>query len=79
MQTASVEGSSDKGKCAGSIKWLDELMNLKDLPQYLQLVMQGLAEDLSACSVRERKVLAAIIYGYRDVFSSGQQTWEILI
>ena len=54
-------------------------MNLKDLPQYLQLVMQGLAEDLSACSVRERKVLAAIIYGYRDVFSSGQQTWEILI
>ncbi len=43
-------------------------MNPIDLPEYLQPLMEGVADDLT---LRQREELAAAIYGYRDVFSSG--------
>ncbi len=46
----------------------DARMDPKDLPEHLQPLMQDLADDLT---LREREELAAAIYEYRDVFSSG--------
>ncbi len=43
-------------------------MNPADLPEYLQPLMEGVADDLT---LRQREELAATIYEYRDVFSSG--------
>ncbi len=46
----------------------DTHMDTKDLPEHLQPLMEGLAEDIT---LREHQELAAVIYEYRDVFSSG--------
>ncbi len=46
----------------------DARMEPKELPEHLQPLMQDLAADLT---LREIKELAAAIYEYRDVFSSG--------
>ncbi len=43
-------------------------MDPKDLPEHLQPLIEWVAEDLT---IREREELAAVIYEYRDVFSSG--------
>ncbi len=43
-------------------------MDPVDLPEYLQPLMEGVAEDLT---LRQREELAAAIYEFRDVFSSG--------
>ncbi len=49
-----------------------------DLPEYLQPLMEGVADDLT---VHQRKELAAAIYEYQDFFSSGPvvdpQTWGV--
>ncbi len=43
-------------------------MGPADLPEYLQPLMEGVADDLT---LRQREELAAAIYEFRDVFSSG--------
>ena len=43
-------------------------MDPADLPEYLQPLMEGVADDLT---LQQREELAAAIYEYRDVFSSG--------
>ena len=43
-------------------------MDPADLPEYLQPLMEGVADELS---LRQREELAAAIYEYQNVFSSG--------
>ncbi len=43
-------------------------MNPTDLTEYLQPLMEGVADDLTLCQTEE---LAAVMYEYRDVFSNG--------
>ncbi len=43
-------------------------MDPADLPEYLQPLMEGVADDLT---LQQREELAAAIYEYRDVLSSG--------
>ncbi len=47
----------------------DTCMDPKDLPEHLQPLMEWISEDIT----REREELAAAIYEYRDVFSSGPE------
>ncbi len=47
---------------------VDPRMDPADLPEYLQPLMEGVADDLT---LQQREELAAAIYEYRDVFSSG--------
>ncbi len=47
---------------------VDTRMDPADLTEYLQPLMEGVADDLT---LRQREELAAAIYEYRDVFSSG--------
>ena len=42
-------------------------MDPADLPEYLQPLMEGVADDLT---LRQREELAATIYEFQDVFSS---------
>ncbi len=42
-------------------------MDPADLPEYLQPLMGGVADDMN---LRQREELAAAIYKFRDVFSS---------
>ena len=46
----------------------DTRMDPKDLPEHLQPLMEWISEDITT---HELKELAAAIYEYRDVFSSG--------
>ncbi len=48
--------------------WVDVRMDSTDLPEYLQPLMEGVADDLT---LRQREELAAAIYEFWDVFSSG--------
>ena len=50
-------------------------MDPTDLPEYLQPLMEGVADNLT---LRQREELATTIYEFRDVFSSGRQTWAEL-
>ena len=43
-------------------------MDLADLPEYLQPLVEGVADDLT---LQQREELAADIYEFRDLFSSG--------
>ncbi len=43
-------------------------MDPADLPEYLQLLMERVADDMT---LHQREELAAAIYEFRDVFSSG--------
>ncbi len=47
---------------------VDPRMDPVDLPEYLQPLMEGVADDLT---LQQREELAAAIHEYRDVFSSG--------
>ncbi len=47
---------------------VDPRMDPADLPEYLQPLMEGVADDLT---LQQREELAAAIYEHRDVFSSG--------
>ncbi len=47
---------------------VDTRMDPTDLPEYLQPLMEGVADDLT---LKQRLELAAAIYEYRDVFRSG--------
>ncbi len=49
---------------------MDTRLNPKDLPEHLQPLMEWIAEDITP---GEREELAAAIYEYRDVFSSGPE------
>ena len=42
-------------------------MDPADLPEYLQPLMEGVADDLT---LQQREELAAAIYEFRDVFGS---------
>ncbi len=72
-------GITDKGASAKTPNACDDTrMDPKDLPQHLQPLMEWISEDITT---REREELAAAIYEYRDVFSSGledmgQLTWS---
>ncbi len=48
----------------------DAHMDPKDLPEHLQPLMEWILEDIT---IRKREELAAPIYEYRDVFSSGPE------
>ena len=48
----------------------DARMDPKNLPEHLQPLMEWISEDITT---REREELAAAIYEYRDVFSSGPE------
>ena len=50
-------------------------MDPADMPEYLQPLMEGVADDLTLWQWEE---LAAAIYEFRDVFSSGRQIWAEL-
>ncbi len=47
---------------------VDVRMDPADLPEYLQPLMEGLADDLT---LQQWEELAVAIYKFRDVFSSG--------
>ncbi len=47
---------------------IDVRMDPTDLPEYLQHLMKGVADDLT---LRQREELAAATYEFWDVFSSG--------
>ena len=57
-----------QGRAAFRPARVDPRMDPADLPEYLQLLMEGVADDLT---LQQREELAAAIYEYRDVFSSG--------
>lgn len=59
MFTTSVDGSSDKGRYHCSNTQLNACMSSKDVPEYMQPLMEGLTEDLSVC---DREELAGTIY-----------------
>ncbi len=61
-------GFNGQGTLSPNNTHLDPCMDLKNLPDYLKPLIKVLAEDLT---VGERGELAAAIYEYRDVFSSG--------
>ena len=48
----------------------DERMDPKDLPEHLQPLVEWISEDITT---QEREELAAAIYEYRNVFSSGPE------
>ncbi len=48
----------------------DACMDLKDLPEYLQPLMEWISEEITT---RECEELAAAIYEYRNVFSNGPE------
>ncbi len=56
------------GRAAFRPSRVDPRMDPTDLPEYLQPLMEGVAVDLTR---QQRDELAAAIYEYRDVFSSG--------
>ncbi len=66
VRTADTAGFSGINSCSNMRT--DMCMDPKDLPEHLQPLMQDLVDDLT---LREREELAAAIYEYRDVFSSG--------
>ncbi len=57
-----------KGKCPCSNTRAYAHMDPKDIPEYLQTLTEGLAEDLP---LQERQELAVAIYEYKYVLSSG--------
>ncbi len=57
-----------QGRAAFRPVSVDPRMDPADLPEYLQPLMEGVADDLT---LQQREELAAAIYEYRDVFSSG--------
>ena len=57
-----------KGHAAFRPARVDVRMDPTDLPEYLQPLMEGIADDLT---LQQWKELAAAIYEFRDVFSSG--------
>ena len=57
-----------RGCAAFRLARVDARMDLADLPEYLQPLTEGVADDLTLWQWEE---LAAAIYEYRDVFSSG--------
>ena len=66
VRIADTEGFSGIHSRSSTIT--DPRMYPKDLPECLQPLLKGLAEDLNS---RESEGLAAAIYEYRYVFSSG--------
>ncbi len=68
VHTTFNKGGGQGGNLPHRNERLDVHMDLKDLPEHLQPLMEWVAEDLTIC---EREELAAAIYDYRDVFSSG--------
>ncbi len=54
---------------------VDVRMHPVDLPEYLQPLMEGVANDLT---LRQWKELAATIYKFRDVSAVARQTWAEL-
>ncbi len=54
---------------------VDVRMDPVDLTEYLQPLMEGVADDLT---LRQRKELAATIYNFRDVSAVARQTWAEL-
>ncbi len=61
-------GTKSQGARPRSNTRVDPRMDPERLPEHLKPLMQDLSEDLT---MREREELAADIYEYRDVFSSG--------
>ncbi len=70
VRTASVKICSNQGKYSCANNPLDVRIDPKELLEYLQPLIGGLAENLS---VRERENLAAAIYGYKDMLISGPE------
>ncbi len=56
------------GRAAFRPTRVDPRMDPADLPEYLQTLMKGVADDLT---LQQQEELAAAIYECRDVFSSG--------
>ncbi len=57
-----------RGRVAFRPARVDPRMDPTELPEYLQPLMEGVADDLT---LQQWEELAAAIYEYRDVFSSG--------
>ena len=60
--------ASLRGRAAFRPARVDPRLDPTDLPEYLKPLMEGTADDLT---LQQREELAAAIYEYRDVFSSG--------
>ncbi len=61
-------GTTLQGRATFRLARVDVRMDPVDLPEYLQPLMEGVADDLT---LRQREELAAAIYEFRDLFSSG--------
>ena len=61
-------GTKNQGARPRSNARVDPCMDPEKLPEHLKPLMQDLSEDIT---IREREELAAAIYEYQDVFSSG--------
>ncbi len=68
VRTAAKTSAGPGNKLPCRNERLDACLDPKDLPEHLQPLMEWIAEDITP---REREELAAAIYEYRDVFSSG--------
>ncbi len=68
VRTAAKTSKGTGNKPPRHNECLDARLDPKDLSEYLQPLMEWIAEDITP---REREELAAAIYEYRDVFSSG--------
>ncbi len=68
VRMAANNNASMRSKLPRRNERLDVRLDPKDLLEHLQPLMEWIAEDITP---REREELAAAIYEYRDVFSSG--------
>ncbi len=70
-ELSDVRAAGTKGRNAPAetprVNARDVRMDQNDLPEHLHPLMQWIAKDIS---MREREELAAVIYEYRDMFSS---------
>ncbi len=68
VRTAAKTSAGTGNKLPRRNELLDARLDPKDLPEQLQHLMEWITEHITP---REREELAAAIYQYRDVFSSG--------
>ncbi len=70
VRAAGITGKSASAKTPHPNTCDDARMDPRDLPEHLRPLMEWISENITTC---EREELAAAIYEYADVFSSGPE------
>ena len=76
LDVRTADNVSFGGKHSCSNTCTNDRMDPKDLPEHLQPLMEGLAEDIT---FREREEMVAAIYKYRDVVRRGDMGRTVLV